>query len=199
MTDDLIVSGKGNFAPHPDGGPYAAVCVDVVNMPQRQTKYGLQDKVRIVFETELEMEPDDQGGVRPWLQMAFFGKTIGEKSNLRKFLKSWRGRDFTPEELEAFNLETLVGAQARLIIEHTQDGTDTYANITAILRTENGKILKPSGAYQRVKDRSPMQVRTQGRPLPQGQPLPASRYAQPATPAPTPAPAAEPDDDNIPF
>ena len=198
MTDDLIVSSKGKFAPHPDGGPYAAVCVDVVNMPQCQTKYGLQDKVRIVFETELEMEPDDQGRVRPWLQAAFFGKTIGEKSNLRKFLKSWRGRDFTPEELEAFNLETIVGAPARLIIEHTQDGTDTYANITAILRAENGKILKPSGAYQRVKDRPPKQGQTQGRPLPQGHPLPASRYAQSvaATPVETPS---ETDDSNIPF
>lgn len=149
----MIVSGKSSFAPHPDGGPFSAVCVDVVDMQQVPTQYGPKDKVRIVFETDQTMPEDDHGRTRPFIISAFFTATIGEKSNLRKFLKQWRGVDFTKEELSGFDLEKLVGVNARIVVTQVQEGPEVYSNITAIMRGDPTKRMKASGFYTRVRDR----------------------------------------------
>ena len=52
---------------------------------------------------------------------------------------SWRGRDFTAEELDAFNLRNIVGAPCLMNIIHTEgkDGK-TYANIAGLMRLPKG-------------------------------------------------------------
>ena len=76
-----------------------------------------------------------------------------EKSAIRHDLASWRGRDFTPEEMKGFELDNIVGKRCRLFIEHqTKDGT-TYANVTKVVKAEKGDTLEPSGEYVRVQDR----------------------------------------------
>ncbi|MGS0922592.1 phage replication initiation protein, NGO0469 family [Neisseria gonorrhoeae] len=49
-------------------------------------------------------------------------------------LKSWRGRDFTPEERDNFDLRNILGKPCLLSIAHQEssDGKTTYANISAI-------------------------------------------------------------------
>ncbi|WP_431522800.1 phage replication initiation protein, NGO0469 family [Neisseria gonorrhoeae] len=56
------------------------------------------------------------------------------KSQLATDLKSWRGRDFTPEERDNFDLRNILGKPCLLSIAHQEssDGKTTYANISAI-------------------------------------------------------------------
>jgi hypothetical protein len=73
--------------------------------------------------------------------------TLNEKGNLRKDLIAWRGRDFTPEELKAFDLRNIAGAPCMLQIVHKvkQDGSK-FANIAAIMKLPKGMPTpKPSG------------------------------------------------------
>jgi hypothetical protein len=59
--------------------------------------------------------------------------SLNEKANLRKTLHAWRGRDFTPEELKAFNMGKLVGAPALLNVVHEEGKNGkTYAGIFSI-------------------------------------------------------------------
>jgi hypothetical protein len=59
---------------------------------------------------------------------------LAELASLRKDLQSWRGREFTKEELKGFQLSNVLDQWAMLSIIHT-NGTDgrTYANISAVM------------------------------------------------------------------
>ena len=58
---------------------------------------------KIVF--EVDMERDDGSRFCVWSRN--FTPTLNEKSNLRKFLRGWFGRDLTKQELEDFDTESL--------------------------------------------------------------------------------------------
>lgn len=60
--------------------------------------------------------------------------SLGEMASLRKDLQSWRGREFTSEELKGFQLSNILDQWAMVSIIHTS-GNDgkTYANITAVM------------------------------------------------------------------
>jgi len=55
-----------------------------------------------------------------------------EKSNLRKQLESWRGKKFTDEEAENFDVSSILGATCMLSVVETVKGDKVYANITSI-------------------------------------------------------------------
>ena len=57
---------------------------------------------------------------------------MNEKANLRHHLDSWRGKAFTDEEAEAFDVSTVLGKPCMLTVMHTQKDGKTYANITGI-------------------------------------------------------------------
>jgi hypothetical protein len=58
--------------------------------------------------------------------------SLAEKSNLRKDLQSWRGKDFSSDELKGFELKNVLGQWAMLsVVEAHRDG-NTYTNIANI-------------------------------------------------------------------
>lgn len=126
----------------------AGVCVDITPTKEVQTDYGPKEKFRIVFET-LETRED---GSRYCVWSSGFTATLGEKSGLRKFLKLWLGRDLTPAERSGFDLETLLGRPANLVVVHDHKDDQTYANIAACTPWK-GEAIEPSGTFVRAKDR----------------------------------------------
>jgi hypothetical protein len=60
-----------------------------------------------------------------------FTASMNEKSNLRKFVESWRGAAFTDSQAEDFDFKKLLGQRCLLNVTHTVKGEKTYANITA--------------------------------------------------------------------
>lgn len=65
--------------------------------------------------------------------------SLNEKSSLRKDLASWRGRDFTAEELAAFDLKTIVGTSCLINVIHKEGSNGKiYANIAGIMRLPKG-------------------------------------------------------------
>lgn len=142
----LIAKGK-TYTPPPEG-VWPAVCVDVANLGMVTGQYGEKHKCRIVFELSESM---DDG--RPFTASKMYSVSLHEKSSLHKDLKSWRGKAFTAEELLGFDVEKVIGAQCQLVITHEDKDGITYGNITAIMRADKKKSLKPSGDYIRWKDR----------------------------------------------
>ncbi|GEM_PF-4521665 len=51
---------------------------------------------------------------------------------LRRDLENWRGRPFTREELRGFDLFKVLGTACQLMVTHTSQGEETYANVTAV-------------------------------------------------------------------
>lgn len=186
----MLVKGK-TFEIHP-AGQYRGVCVDVVDMGEVEREYEgkvtMQKRLRIVFETDAELDNGETATV------AFFAsQTISKNSNLGKALKTWLGRDLTSEEVrEGFDLESMIGQPAWLMISHSED--DKYANIDVLARMPKGlDPLEPTGDYVRVQDRDD----APSKPTP-----PSARKTKPtsrAKPRPVADTLPDPDDDDLPF
>jgi hypothetical protein len=64
-----------------------------------------------------------------------FTLSLAEKSTLRKDLQTWRGREFTSEELRGFELKNILGAWAMIsVIKSTGNNGKEYTNIAAIMQ-----------------------------------------------------------------
>lgn len=92
-------------------------------------------KVRIGWELPEEtrvFSPDK--GEQPFVISQEFTLSMNEKSNLRKMLASWRGKDFTDDEAKAFDVSKLIGATCMLNVIHkpSKDGTRMYENIGSV-------------------------------------------------------------------
>jgi hypothetical protein len=74
---------------------------------------------------------------KPITLIQSFNKSMHEKATLRKTVKSILGRD----PGDSFDLETLIGSNARLVIEHNESEGRTFANITAVIKPEKGARL----------------------------------------------------------
>lgn len=156
-----VVKETPQLDPHPDG-PARVVCVDNYTRENVDTAFGKKTKEYFVFESE-QVNPKTG---KPFLIIASFTNSLDSKSNLRKFLVSWRGKQFTSEELKGFDCEKVVGAPAFIhVLQNHKDDGSVYANIESIMPMPNGMDrIKPSGSYVRFKDRDkqPAQGATAG-------------------------------------
>lgn len=142
-----------SFIPCP-AGLHPAVCVDVVDLGVLKVTFSnetkVQHKCKIVWQTADEM-PDG----KPFLVQRRYTLSLSEKSSLRKDLESWRGKPFTDEELDGFDLEKLIGANCQLNVVHDQKNGDTYANVTTVVPLGRGMVKIKPRDYIRVQDRDP--------------------------------------------
>ena len=145
-----------DFTPAPQG-LHQAVCVDVYDIwtEKRDEKWGggLRDLTRLVFEID-EINPENG---KPYMVSKQYTASLHEKANLRHDLESWRGRAFTKEELKAFDLENVLGANCQLLVVHNVKESKTYANVQTIAPLAKGTVNKivKSKDYIRKKDRVP--------------------------------------------
>jgi hypothetical protein len=134
------------FQPCPEGD-VPAVLVDIIDLGLVDTNYDgkpkKQDMVRFVFEAH------PKGESETYLVFSRYTKSMHEKSNLRKHLKQWRGKDLSEKEIaEGYDIDLLFEKPVRLSISHNpgSDGT-VYANID-LLRPLKGETCDPAGTYK---------------------------------------------------
>ncbi|MEK9505193.1 phage replication initiation protein, NGO0469 family [Gaopeijia maritima] len=133
----IATEGKAlNIPPHPDG-QFAATCIDVIDIGMVERTYRgkrrAQHRIIIRFFCG-EHFRDDEGQLRPLWVDAWFTLSLSQKSALRPFLEAWRGKRFNAEELQGFNVRTLVGVDAYLQLSHNATPSKTYCNIDSVMR-----------------------------------------------------------------
>lgn len=126
----------GSFELAPQGVSVAR-CTRVIDLGTQQTTYMGKPKVspKVLIGWELLSAERMEDG-RPYLVYSQYTASLHENAQLRAMLKSWRGRDFTAEELEEFDLSKILGVPCQLNIVHTEDGK--YANVAAIMPLPSG-------------------------------------------------------------
>ena len=139
-------SSKTAFEPCPEG-VQQAVCCDVIDLGVQETPWGAKHKVDIRFQSAETMADD-----KPYLVTRKFTLSLHEKANLRAFLESWRGRTFTDEEVQGFDLERLLGANAMINVVHKpgSKGNVIFANIISIMPLPKGLPKIGVVDYERV-------------------------------------------------
>lgn len=153
MTTTVREPESKDFTPAPQG-LHQAVCVDVWDIwtEKRDEKWGggIVDKTLLVWEID-EINPEDG---RPFVVAKRYTASLHEKANLRHDLESWRGRAFTKDELKAFDLENVLGANCQINVVHNTKKDKTYANIASIVPLAKGQNrMVVSKEYIRKKDR----------------------------------------------
>lgn len=146
----IIVKGS-TFDPTPEG-QYQAVCCDVVEQYGVETQYGPKNKIKFVFQTRDLIEEGPMAG-KPWLVSTSMNANLSDKGRMLPFLESWRSRKFTKDELKAFDVEQVLGANAIIQVVHAESGGKTYANIQTIIKLPTGTPTIAVRDYVRVKDR----------------------------------------------
>ena len=144
-------SGGTQYAPAPSG-TFAAVCVDVVDMGLVKVSWGgkekSQHKITIVWQIDEERDDGKPHAVRKRYTLS-----LHEKAQLRKDLEAWRGRPFTDEELQGFDVETVLGVGAMIGIVHSTKDGNTYANVASVSKMPRGMSAPSPRDYVRVCER----------------------------------------------
>lgn len=113
----------------PPAGTHVARCVGLVQIGTvtetfQDGKVKTLPKLRLTWELPMALKDFGNGkGLQPFLVAASYTVSLSEKANLRRILQSWRGREFTPEELKGFNVENVVGVPCLLTVIHKTSTT----------------------------------------------------------------------------
>lgn len=132
-------------------GNYIARCYQMIHIGTMneviQGKPTIVNKVRIGWELPTETKVfKEEKGPQPLVISKEFNLSMNEKSNLRKTLASWRGKDFTEEEAKCFDVSKLMGVPCMLNIIHKpskSDPTKIYEEIGSISPMPKGVTCPP--------------------------------------------------------
>lgn len=131
-------------------GTHLGVCGLLVDLGlQLNKKYNkLQPKVLIGWEIPDQTYTDANGDTKPKMVYNRYTANLNEGSNLRRDLATWRGRDFTPDELDEFKLQNIVGKSCFINVIHNDYNGKTYANVSGIMalpkNVNPGKLSEPA-------------------------------------------------------
>jgi len=131
---------EGILAP---AGTHHAVCYGVWDLGQQKSTWNgvTAPKHKCVIAWEIDVAINMEGNKfhgKRYVVSKQYTVSLGSKANLYKDLTSWRGIAFTKEELEGFDIETVVGANCFLQVIHTEGGEKTYANVETVMNVPAG-------------------------------------------------------------
>jgi hypothetical protein len=127
-------------------GNYPARCYQMIHigtiMELINGEQKLLNKVRIGWELPTELKVfKEENGEQPLVISEEYTLSMNEKSNLRKMLASWRGKDFSEDEAKAFDITKLLGVQCMINVIHRaskKDATRVYEKIGSVSSVPKG-------------------------------------------------------------
>ena len=145
----MIISEQSTaaYTPCPPGS-YLARCVRLIDLGTITSDYQGEAKTARKINVSFEVLDDEARMTdgRNFMLSKRYTASLHEKSALRKDLASWRGRDFTPEELKGFDLCNVLGKTCFVsVVEATNKEGKTYSNLASIMKAPKG-MAAPEGA-----------------------------------------------------
>lgn len=144
----------GRYAKEPEGGDFeqapsgthVAICFRVIDLGTQHGEYEGKETIRSQVLVSWELPGELMADGKPFSVSRFYTNSLSEKANLRKDLAGWRGRDFTDQELQKFDLATILGKPCLVSVIHDKKGK---ARINAVLALPKGTTVpKPVNLLQ---------------------------------------------------
>lgn len=134
---------EGGFTPISEG-VHTAICYAIIDLGEQYSEKYNKTNQKIMITWEIPQETITvEGKEVPRSISKEYSLSLHEKSGLRKDLQAWRGRAFTDEELEGFDLRNVLGKGCQLQIIHSDKGGKTYTNIASIMGLPKGMRVDP--------------------------------------------------------
>jgi hypothetical protein len=139
----IAKAGESKFDPISEG-VHVATCVAVIDLgEQYSTIYdNTQHRVLITFELHDETVTVD-GEEKNRFVSKEYTVSLGDKATLRKDLEAWRGKKFTEQELQGFDLKNILGKSCQVQVLHSEKQGKTYANVSSIMSMPKGMQAPP--------------------------------------------------------
>jgi len=147
----------GSFTPVPEG-THLARCYRIIDMGTQKTEFEgnvkLLPKVMIQFEVhgeDAEGNPIITGKGEPMSISKNYTLSLADKATLRKDLQTWRGKEFTADELRGFELKNILGAWAMIsVVRKAGNNGKEYTNIAGVMSVPSA--IKKAGLPQHHND-----------------------------------------------
>lgn len=137
----LTVEDKGNFKSAPQG-THMGRCIKVIDLGTQESEWPvgsgkIKQQKKLFISWELPNELIDEGDLKgqPYSVGSFYTASLGEKANLRRDLESWRGKAFSEQERQGFDITALLGKPCMVTVVHNDKGK---ANVTAVTAVPKG-------------------------------------------------------------
>lgn len=149
----ITASDKGsgsNFEPAPPGN-HPARCVSLIDLGTQEQEYvgefSLKHQVFIMFELPKQMKTfkkEDVEVTEPFTVSGFYTLSLHEKAKLCHLLEGWRGKAFTDQEKEAFDITVLAGKACLMnVLGYTKKNGDTGSKIGSASQLPEGLNCPP--------------------------------------------------------
>lgn len=140
MSNFTVSAPVGSSIPIIEAGAYPAVCVSIIDIGEQYNKTYDKWVRKCIFQFEIPSETITiEGEEKPRVISETYTASLAERAVLRAVLESWRGREFTQNELACFDLENVLGAPCMLNIIHSDNSKgNTFAKIATITRLPKG-------------------------------------------------------------
>lgn len=137
----IIVSANegGSYTPIEEG-TYIALCFGLVDIGDVYSEQydKTTKKFMILWELSGAGTVNVDGHTYNRSVSKSYAWTLNPKSNLRKDLRAWRGREFTKDEIDRFDMANILSAPCQIQIINATSNGKTYSNIAAIMNLPKG-------------------------------------------------------------
>jgi hypothetical protein len=132
--------GGAEFEMTPEG-TYLARCYKIIDLGTQTTTgaFGTKEQHKVMISWELFGSDENifMKDGRPFQVTQWYTVSLHEKSKLRADLEAWRGKKFTKEELDGFDLGKVLNSWCMIQVVHDESGK--YANVNAIMAYKGKK------------------------------------------------------------
>lgn len=131
---------EGGMDPAPEG-THIARCVQVIDLGTQRSAFYNKSSRKVLIGWELSDTENEKG--EPFLVWARYTISLHEKANLRGILEAWRGKRFSPDDLDkGFQLSSVLDTSCMLNIVHNENDGRTYANVSSVMALPKGQAPK---------------------------------------------------------
>lgn len=133
LDKKVFASAGGNYNPIPMGA-YQCLIADVEMVTAFNSFKNIEeDKLKYTLLVLDDVKCEDGTSTRGRKLQKRCTNSVHEKAELTKLVKAALGRNLTKAEADAFDVESIVGKQVKVLVEQapSKDGTTIWNNITS--------------------------------------------------------------------
>ena len=140
----MIASDNGGqVIPKLEGGVYTAISSAIIDLGLQTSEKFQKTQRKFIMIWNIKGEEVEVNGEKlPRTMSKEYSFSLNEKSTLRKDLQSWRGKVFTDEELQGFNLLNILNKPCQLQIILEEKNGKQYNNIAGIMSLPKGTTIE---------------------------------------------------------
>lgn len=137
---EFIAKSEGNTSiPKLENGVYTAISSMLIDIGMQRSILDSNVRRKFIMVWNIVGEFIEVNKEQlPRVMSKEYTLSLNEKSNLRKDLQAWRGQAFSEDELQGFDLLTVMNKPCQLQIINEEKNGKTYNNISAIMAMPKG-------------------------------------------------------------